>query len=302
MSVEESDMPRLESALESNRFVVTSELNPPKGVDLGPLLEKAKGLSSAVDAFNLTDSHTAKMSMAPLGAARALVEAGLDPILQMTGRDRNRIAIQGDLLAAAALGVSNVLCMSGDDPRAGDHPDAKGVFDLEAIGILRAVAGLIRGEDLGGSRLTSLPRLFPGAVANPGADDLDHEKRRMEQNLEAGARFFQTQPIFDPPSFEKFSAATRNLGTHVIAGVMLLKSAKMARNVGSVSGISVPDSIVRELEEASDARSRSIEITGRIVKELAPLSRGVHVMALGWEDAIPAVLERAGVDRAPQSP
>ncbi|NIP94426.1 MAG: 5,10-methylenetetrahydrofolate reductase, partial [Akkermansiaceae bacterium] len=147
-----------------------------------------------VDAVNLTDSHRARMSMSPLGAAKALLDCGVPPIVQMTGRDRNRIAIQSDLLAAASLGVENVLCMSGDDPTGGDHPDAKGVFDLEALGLLRAVATLNAGEDLGGNALSGAPALCAGAVANPGAPAMETELERLEQKLEAGARFFQTQP------------------------------------------------------------------------------------------------------------
>ena len=290
-------MANFQNALESGRFLVTAELTPPKGVDLSTLLAKAESLRDAVDAFNLTDSHTARMSMAPLGAGRALVERGIEPIVQMTGRDRNRIALQGDLLAAASLGVSTVLCMSGDDPTAGDHVDAKPVFDLDGIGLLKAVSALARGEDLGGSTLIDSPHLCAGATADPGASDLDRELSRIEQKLEAGAQFFQTQPVFDIARFEKFSVAVERLGAKILAGVMPLKSAKMARNMNeNVFGISIPDELIDEMEKSSNAKAQSVEVTGRIVKELRSLCRGVHVMAIGWESLIPEILKTAGLD------
>ena len=176
-------MAKLSEVLAEDRFVVTCEFTPPKGVDLSPLRDKAALLAGLVDAVNLTDSHRARMSMSPLGAAKTLLDLGVAPIVQVTGRDRNRIAIQADLLAAASLGVENVLCMSGDNPAGGDHPDAKGVFDLEALGLLRTVCTLNEGKDLGGSELAGTPDLCPGAVANPGVEDILTETmvRKMEE-------------------------------------------------------------------------------------------------------------------------
>ena len=170
-------MNRFQSALASDRPVVTCELNPPKGTDLDALYEKASLLDSRVDAFNVTDSAGSTMTMAPIAAAHLLIDRGIEPILQITGRDRNRIAVQSELLAAAALGVRNVLCMSGDPPGAGDHPDAKAVFDMDAIAIVKAVSSLTGGADMSGAELSGKPDLNPGAVANPGADDLDKELR-----------------------------------------------------------------------------------------------------------------------------
>ena len=198
-------MPRITDLVRSGRFVVTSELNPPKGLDLAPMLEAARSLAGFVDAFNLTDSHNARMSMAPIGAARRLLDEGVEPILQMTARDRNRIAVQADLLAAAALGISNVVLMTGDPPSHGDHPDAKAVFDLGSVEIIRTVRGLNEGRDLAGNALRGAPDLCIGAVVNPGNPDLDGEMARMTAKVEAGARFFQTQAVYDVPVFERFA-------------------------------------------------------------------------------------------------
>ena len=198
-------MPRITELVGSGRFVVTSELTPPKGLDLAPMLEAARSLAGFVDAFNLTDSHNARMSMAPIGAARRLLDEGIEPILQMTARDRNRIAIQADLLAAAALGVSNVVLMTGDAPAHGDHPDAKAVFDLGSVAIIETVRGLNEGRDLMGNALRGAPDLCIGAVVNPGNPNLDDEMARMAAKVEAGARFFQTQAVFDVAAFERFA-------------------------------------------------------------------------------------------------
>lgn len=288
-------MGRFRERLEAGDFVVTGEFTPPKGTDLSEIAEKAEFLRDFVDAVNLTDSHRARMTMAPVGAAKLLLERGVDPIVQVTGRDRNRIAVQAELLAAASLGVENLLCMSGDNPAAGDHPDAKPVFDLEAIGLLRAVAALNAGRDLGGAELSGTPQFCAGAVANPGADDLETELGRLEQKLSAGARFFQTQPVFDIDRFETFSAHAESLGAAIIPGVLLLKSAKMGRMLNeNVPGIHIPESTLKRLESSDDRRATSVEIAAEIVAALRPIASGVHFMAIGWERHIPSVLEAAG--------
>ena len=289
-------MSRLAQALRDKKFVVTTELNPPKGTDLGPLLKKADTLKDKVVAFNLTDSHTSRMSMAPLAVARLLLDRGAEPILQLTCRDRNRIAIQADLLGASALGVSNLLCMTGDHPSGGDHPDAKAVFDLEAIGLLRAIQSLQSGVDIGGSELRGRPSFYAGAVVNPGASDLDKELGRMEQKIEAGAAFFQTQAVYEPGAFERFMARAAGFKVAVLAGHIMLKSANMARSLNAnVPGVSVPDAIVRELEGAEDRREASVEIVARIIREIRPMCQGVHIMAIGWESRIPQVLEASAI-------
>ena len=284
------------AALQSGKFVVTSELNPPKGTDLASLLEKAEMLRDMVDAFNLTDSHASRMTMAPLAVAHLLLDRGIEPILQLTCRDKNRIALQSDLLGAHALGISNVLCMTGDDPSTGDHPDAKAVFDLEAIALLRAVSSLRSGNDIGGSQLKGAPAFNAGAVVNPGAPDLEKELKRMEEKIEAGASFFQTQAVYDAGAFEKFMNAVRRYNVPILAGFLMLKSGNMARNLNAnLPGVAVPQEIVQEMDETGDRGATSVGIAGRIIQDIRPMCQGVHIMAIGWEARIPQVLQAAGI-------
>jgi methylenetetrahydrofolate reductase (NADH) len=286
-------------AIDSGRFLVTAELNPPKGTDLTDLLRKAERLRGWVDAFNLTDSASAIMTMAPIAAASLLKQHGFEPILQITGRDRNRIAIQGDMLAASALGVQAVLCMGGDPPGAGDHPDAKPVFDLDTIAIIQAAASLVAGKDMYGHELKGNAAFMPGAVANPGAPDLEKELTRMEEKIEAGARFFQTQAVYDGKAFEAFMKGASKLKVPVIAGHIVLKSGDMARRLNAtLPGVAVPETLIDELDSASDKPAKSIEIGGRLISQLKESAGGVHVMAIGWEARIPAILEAGGVERA----
>ena len=277
-----------------NRFTVTAELNPPKSADLAPLLAKAEALRGVVDAFNLTDSHTARMSMAPIAAARLLLDRGLRPILQLTCRDRNRIALQADALAAAALGVRAILAMTGDHPRGGDHPDAKPVFDIDSTALLRGLDALRRGSDMSGATLSGAPDLLLGAVVNPGAPDLDAELRRMQEKIDAGARFFQTQAVYDPAAFERFIRHAEGCGASILAGCIPLKSANMARNLNAnVPGISVPDALIREMDAAQDRRAASAAIAARVIREIRPMCQGVHIMAIGWESLIPEIISRS---------
>ena len=283
------------SLLQSQKFVITTELNPPKGTELAPLLERAESLRGVVDAFNLTDSHTARMSMSPIAAAHLLLDRGFEPILQITCRDRNRIALQADVLAAAALGVRNIVTMTGDHPGGGDHPDAKPVFDIDSTALLQSLTGLQAGSDMSGADLRGAPELLVGAVVNPGARDLDREIGRMEEKIEAGAAFFQTQAVYDASGFERFMRRVEGCGVPIIAGCILLKSGNMARNFNAnVPGISVPDAIIDRMDAASsvDARRRaSAEITGDIIGDIRPMCQGAHIMAIGWEALIPEVVQ-----------
>lgn len=293
-------MSKLKEALESGDFVVTSELNPPKGTRLSSLFKKAELLKSVVTAFNLTDSHGSRMTMSPLAVAHLLVERAIEPILQVTCRDRNRLALQADLLGAHALGVHNVVCMTGDPPSAGDHPEAKAVFDLDAIAMLRALASLQAGKDMGGNRLRGSPSFYVGAVVNPGAPELDNEIRRMEEKIEAGASFFQSQAVYDPIVFEKFMDAVAGYRVPVLAGFIMLQSADMARRFNaSLPGVSIPEGIIQELDEADDPWGASVEIAARIIKEIKPMCQGLHMIAVGRESGILDVLERAGIGRKP---
>ncbi len=287
-------MQTFSESLRSGRFVVTTELNPPKGTDLGVLLRHAEALSGMVDAFNVTDSAGANMTMAPIAAAHLMLDRGIEPILQVTGRDRNRIALEGEMLSAAALGVTNILCMSGDPPGRGDHPDAVGVFDLKAETLLEAVRSMNTGTDMYGNELRGTPSLFAGAVANPGADDVDRELARMEEKARLGAAFFQTQAVYDAAAFEKFMETARGFGVPVLAGMIVVKSARMARFLNdNLPGVTVPESIIDEMDAARDRVAASIRITARLIREVRGMCDGAHVMAIGWESRIPAILAAA---------
>ena len=289
-------MQTFSESLKSDKFVVTTELNPPKGTDLRRLFREADALGGMVDAFNLTDSPGANMSMAPIAAAHLMRDRNIEPILQVTGRDRNRIAIEGEILAAAALGVTNVLCMSGDPPGRGDHPDAVGVFDLRAETLLEAVSAMNSGTDMYGNELRGTPSILAGAVANPGADDLDVELARMEEKVRMGASFFQTQAVYDAATFETFMETARGFGVPVLAGMIVLKSARMARFLDkNLPGVSVPDSIIEEMDSADVPAETSIEITSRLIRDVRDMCDGTHIMAIGWESRIPEILEGSGL-------
>ena len=286
----------LHTLLQSKRFVITTELNPPKGTDLAPLLERAESLRGVVDAFNLTDSHTARMSMSPIAAAHLLLDRGFEPILQITCRDRNRIALQADVLAAAALGVRNIVTMTGDHPGGGDHPDAKPVFDIDSTALLQSLTGLQTGNDMSGAELRGAPDLLVGAVVNPGADDLDREIGRMEEKIDAGAAFFQTQAVYDAAAFERFMRRVEGYSVPILAGCIMLKSGNMARNFNAnVPGISVPDAIISRMDAAASSvntrRRASAEITAEIISDIRPMCQGAHIMAIGWESLIPEVAQ-----------
>jgi 5,10-methylenetetrahydrofolate reductase len=285
-------------SLSSGRFIVTAELNPPKGTDLTDLMKKAESLRVWVDAFNLTDSASAVMTMAPLGAAVALKQAGFEPIVQLTGRDRNRIAIQGDMLAGASLGVTTIVCMGGDPPGAGDHPDAKPVFDFDTIALLKAATSMNHGTDFMGKALKGSPHYTIGAVCNPGAADLDKEIARMEEKVNEGAEFFQTQAVYEPDVFARFMDRAKAFGKPVIAGFIILKSGDMARRLNeSLPGVHVPDELIKEMDAAEDRSAKSIEIGGRIISQIKGMCQGVHVMAIGWESRIPAMLQAGGISQ-----
>ena len=289
-------MSHLSELLQSGNFVVTAEINPPKGVDMTDTLSRADVLSGLVDAVNLTDHPGSHMSVSPLALAPLIRERGLEAILQVTCRDRNRIAIQGDLLAAHVLGVENVLCLTGDPVGAGDHPEAKTVFDLDSIRLLEAATSLNRGTDMGSNRLRGAPSFYLGAAVNPFASELADEIIRMEEKVSAGARFFQSQAVFDTTQLAEFMAIVKPLGAPVIAGVILLKSGEMARNMNqNIPGVLVPDDLIAEMDSANDKAQAGVEIAARIIREARDICDGVHIMAIGWERYIPQVLELSGL-------
>ena len=289
-------MPSFTETLESGKFVVTTELTPPKGTDARELVRKAESLRNWVDAFNITDSAGGIMTMAPIAPAKMLRDLDIEPIMQMTASARNRMAIQSDMLAASALGIRTMLFMGGDPPGTGDHPDAKPVFDLDAISLLSTAATLSAGKDLAGGNLKGAPNLLPGAVANPGSTDLDRELKRMQEKVDAGAKFFQTQAVYEVASFERFMDGAKGMNVPVIAGYIILKSGDMARRLNAtLPGVHVPESLIEQLDAASDKGAKSIELAGKTIAELMSVAHGVHIMALGWENRSPDLLASAGI-------
>jgi 5,10-methylenetetrahydrofolate reductase len=286
-------------ALHSKKFVVTAEIGPVKGVDIHELIEDAKLIKEKVDAINVTDLQSSVMRLGSMAVCHLLKDHGIDPILQMTCRDRNRLALQSDLLSAWVLGVRNVLALTGDHPSLGDHPQAMPVFDLDSVSLLRVISRLNEGFDMAGNQLKGAPDLFPGAVVNPGADTeaaLDLQIIKMEKKIEAGARFFQTQGIYDLDLFEKFMKRVEGFKTPVLGGVILLKSAGMARFMNkNVAGVFVPEPLIKEIEETKDKVRTSVSIAAHLIKGMKHLCQGVHIMAIGWEKKIPMVLEEAGL-------
>lgn len=294
-------MTKLSEKIRERTFAVTTELTPPKGIDLADLFAKADALTGLVDGINLTESPRARMAIEPKSVARLLLERGLEPIVQFTARDRNRIALQSDILGAAALGVGNVVFMTGDDPKNGDHPDAKPVFDLhtqQMLGIARSLRG---GHDMAGNELKGAPTgLFIGATANSGAKDFDAEIANTRNKIAAGAEFLQTQAVYDAPSLIRYVEALRPTQAALLVGIIPLKSLKMATwlNV-NVPGVRVPDALLKEMGSvAGDADAelrKGIEIAARTIREVRDHCAGVHLMTMGWEKHIPEILRESGL-------
>jgi 5,10-methylenetetrahydrofolate reductase len=274
----------LRERLEAGQFVITTEMEPPKGTDLSRFLSTAAFLKGKVDAVNVTDNQRAIMRLSSLGGSALLVREELEPILQVTCRDRNRMALQSDLLAASVLGIRNVLTMTGDPVEAGDHPMAKAVFDLDSAALLELIAQLNAGKDGAGHPLEGATDFFCGATVNPCIEPLEPELRRFTEKVEAGARFFQTQAIYDLKGFAHFMELTRGMPVYIIGGLIPLRSAKMARFLNEkVPGIRVPAEMIEQLDQASDPVERGLEIALGIVEGLKELCRGIHVMAVGTE-------------------
>ncbi|MBI2907736.1 MAG: methylenetetrahydrofolate reductase [Chloroflexi bacterium] len=290
-------MGKFADALRAGRFAVTSEVGPPKGVDIKAMLEDVELLRGKVDAINVTDQQSSVMRVGSLAVCRLLQERGIEPILQITCRDRNRIALQSDLLSASVLGIENVLCLTGDYVTLGDHPNAKPVFDLDSVTLLQAATRLQSGKDMAGKDLQGAPEFFLGAVVTPGANPIEPQIIKMEKKVKAGAQFFQTQAVYDPAEFEKFIKRIEHLRVPVLMGIVLLKSAGMARFMNkNVAGVHVPDDLIAEMDVAAEDRPRkSIEIAARLINQMKGLCQGVHIMAIGWEKRVPAVLEAAGL-------
>jgi 5,10-methylenetetrahydrofolate reductase len=285
---------RFEDKLGRKRFLVTMEVNPPKGTDLTPIVGAVERVRALVDAVNVTDGSGAIMRACSLAVAKVVLDAGVDPILQMTCRDRNRLALQADLLGAAILGIRNVLLLTGDDPKAGDHPDAKPVFDINSAALMQVARGLADGKDMAGKELTGSPRLCIGAAADPSAKDLEVEMQKFKAKIEGGAAFFQTQAVFEPARLGAFMERARSFGKPVLAGILLVKSAKMARYMNEhVWGIHVPDPVIARFEEAKDKRAECVAVTSELIRAVRETAGGIHLYPLGWEDLVPDILKMA---------
>ncbi|MDD5136220.1 MAG: methylenetetrahydrofolate reductase [Candidatus Omnitrophica bacterium] len=282
--------------IKQGKFVVTSEIGPPKGTDLKEMFEDAELIRSRVDAINVTDLQSSVLRVGSLAVCSLLKDRGIEPIFQITCRDRNRLALQSDLLSASVLGIENVLLLTGDYPTLGDHPEAKPVFDLGSVQLLGAAKTLQEGKDMNGHPLKGSPKFCMGAVVNPGADPLEPEIIKMEKKIEAGAQFFQTQAVYDVGLFKRFLEGIKHIKAPVLAGIVLLKSAGMAQYMNkNVAGVFVPDYLIKEMEETKDKSEKSIEIAARLIKELRPLCRGIHIMPIGWDKKVPALLDAAGL-------
>ncbi|HEY91694.1 MAG TPA: 5,10-methylenetetrahydrofolate reductase [Dehalococcoidia bacterium] len=278
------------------KFVVTTELGPPKGVDIKEMLENAELMRGKVDALNITDQQSSVMRLGSLPVCRLLKESNLDPIFQITCRDRNRIALQSDLLGAYTLGITNVLCLTGDSVSLGDHPQAKSVFDLDSVSLLGAAKQLEEGKDLSGNDLEGAPKFCLGAVVSPESEPLEPQLIKMEKKVKAGAQFIQTQAVYDPKKFEEFMKAVAPMNVPIMVGIVLLRSAGMARFMNRyIAGIHVPDELIEEMEQSEKRAKTSVEIAARLINEMKDLCQGVHIMAIGWEKRVPEVLEAAGL-------
>ena len=292
---------KITELFKEGKFVVTAEVGPPKGINIDELIEDAKKYLTGIDAVNVTDNQSSVMRLGSLATCKVLKDAGFNPIFQMTCRDRNRIALESDLLSAAMFGIDNVLALTGDYTKLGDHPGAKPVFDLDSVSLLYTMCQLEQGKDLGGQDLVGeFPSWAKGAVVSPCSDSLDAQLVKMERKIKAGAQFFQTQAVFDSERYIKFyERARKEFDVPIQLGIIIPKNAGMCSFMNNnVAGIAIPQSIIEELKadkERTKAGITGTEIAARIIRECKDYCRGVHIMTLGWENKIPSLLEQAGL-------
>ncbi|HBH62102.1 MAG TPA: 5,10-methylenetetrahydrofolate reductase [Nitrospiraceae bacterium] len=302
---------RLKNVLDSGNFAVTAECGPPKGAD--PEVVKSKGtiLKGHVDSVNVTDNQTGVVRLSSLAACALLRAEGLDPVLQMVTRDRNRIALQSDVLGASALGIRNILCLSGDHQSFGNQPQAKGVFDIDSVQLIQTVRQMRdAGEIIGGEKLASPPELFIGAVANPFADPFKYRAARLATKVDAGAEFIQTQCIFNLKRFKEWMGLVRDNRTadqvYILGGITPLKSARMAEYMAkNVAGMDLPKDVINRMKAApaKEQRQEGIRIAVETIHALREIKgvHGVHIMAIEWEDAVPQIVEEAKLFPRPQA-
>jgi methylenetetrahydrofolate reductase (NADPH) len=289
----------LQSKLESGKFAISCEFGPLKGTDTSEIKENIEVLKGKVDAANVTDQQSSVMRLGSMVTSYLAVQGGLEPIFQMTCRDRNRIALQSDLLSAWVLGIKNVLALTGDLPHLGDHPEAKGVFDLDSVTLLKAITRLNEGYDMNGNELQGKPAFYPGAVDKVESDteaSMELQIAKMERKIAAGARFFQTQAVYDADSFGKFMKRVEKFKVPVMAGIIPLKNAGMARYMNSnVAGVRVPDDLIQKMADApkEERAATGIKITADLIKQIKGMCQGVHIMAIGWEKRVPEIIDAA---------
>ncbi len=294
---------KLERILASGKFAVTAEAGPPKGTSAEAIRKKGELLRHCCDAVNVTDNQTAIVRMSSIAGCLLLKQQGIEPVMQMVVRDRNRLALQGDVLGAVALGIGNILCLSGDHQKFGNHPGAKGVFDIDSIQLLQALKIMrdehkfISGEDISGE----VP-VFIGAAANPFADPFEYRVSRLGKKVKAGADFIQTQAVYDVPRFAKWMEMLTERGldkkVHILAGVIPIRSAGMARYMRDyVPGVAVPDEVVARMEKTDSPKEEGVKIILEIIEQLKdmPGVHGIHIMAVGWEDIVPEVVQKSGL-------
>lgn len=280
----------LSEQLDNGQFVVTAEIAPPKGTDLSEALAAVEKLTG-IAAVNVTDNQGANMRLSSLALAARLQQQGTETVLQLTCRDRNRMALQSDLLGAASFGIENLLLLSGDHSKFGDHPDSRPVFDLDSVQLLDMAAGLMAGTDMAGKSLDGVPEFFPGAAVNPAAEPFELMFQKVAKKVDSGARFFQTQSVFDCETLERFMLAMQPLQVPVIAGVLLIRSSRMARFLNdNIPGVQVPETLVQRLDSAEDPLAEGVEIAREAVAWARDHCQGVHLMTLGHEDKIPEIL------------
>ena len=293
----------LEKILESGRFAVTAEAGPPKGTSAAVILRKGEALRNCCDAVNMTDNQTAIVRMSSLAGCILLKQAGVEPVMQMVVRDRNRLALQSDILGGIAMGIGNFLCLSGDHQQFGNHPTAKGVFDIDSIQLIQMMKKM-RDEKLflSGEEISGEVPMYIGAAANPFADPFEYRVKRLAKKVKAGVDFIQTQAVYDVPKFAKYMEMVCEQGldkqVHILAGVIPIRSVGMARYMKDyVSGVTMPDEIITRLEQAEKAKEEGVKIILEIIEQVKeiPGVHGIHIMAVGWEDIVPEMVEKAGL-------
>ena len=289
-------MKTLRDCLSKGEFAITAEVAPPKGADASSFMEKSRLLKPRVNAINVTDNQGAVMRMSSLAACAMLASEGIDAVFQATCRDRNRLALQSDLLGAFSLGIKNVLALTGDYITMGDHPSGKAVFDIDSTHLLQTACRLNEGLDMADKKLSGNTDLFPGAVVNPASNPLEPQLMRFEKKIKAGARFFQTQAVYDSEGLKKVVDLAEKRGVKILAGILLLKSADMARFMNSnIPGVTVPDRYIKMLDGSLNPLQTGMEIAAAQIDELRSDCHGIHIMAMGREEKITDIMQMSGL-------